>query len=258
MMNSYANPSALSLLQMAAKSNQPIPNLSKLDKFNIAAAYEVQSAYVKSRMEKDGIAGFKAGLTSEDAQHSFGINRPIFGVLFANGDFTHKKEISLKKTHLLMVETEIGFITNKQIKNTVNSIDELKTYIDHIVPVIEFPDVGFESKSFNAVDLVAGNTGSYGFIVHTGMNWRNEDVNSITVSLFHNDNIVNQGRSIDAMGDQWEALRWLVNQVIAHGWTIEKGHLLITGALGNILDAQPGTYKARFNNHAEIEFTVSS
>jgi len=46
---------------------------------------------------------------------------------------------------------------------------------------------------------------------------------------------VNQGKAKDAMGDQWEALLWLVNGAIEQGCLIEQGHIMITGAVGHIV-----------------------
>lgn len=245
-------------LILAETKGDPIPNLSHEATIDMSGAYQIQAAYVKHRLAKDAIAGFKAGLTSGDAQTLFGINRPIFGVLFKSGHYSQDSIISLKKYHYLMVETELGFITQKPIKQTVNSVAELKSYIGQIVPVIELPDVGFALQPVNAFDLVAGNTGSMGYIYNGNINWYGQDVNSLAVSLLHNGAIVNQGQGEDALGDQWEALRWLVNQVLAHGWSIEKGHLLITGALGEMVPAKPGHYRAQFNDGAIIEFKFTS
>lgn len=241
----------------AYEKGEPLPNISSEIALDMSRAYQIQAAVVKARLSKDTIAGFKAGLTSVDAQAYFGIHRPIFGVLFKSGDFSQLPVISLKNFNYLMIETELGFITKKAITKTVNSVAELKTYIDKVVPVIELPDVGFAKKPITATDLVAANTGSLGFVAQKHINLMGQNLNNVAVSLSHDGVIVNQGEGSDALGDQWEALRWLVNQVLAHGWSIEKGHLLITGALGEMVAAQPGIYRAQFNDGAVLELTLT-
>ncbi len=245
-------------LFQAYEKGEPIPNLSRDNTIDMSSAYQIQAAFVKERLAKDKVAGFKAGLTNSEAQSHFGITRPIFGVLFKSGNFSNKPVISLAKYNFMMVETEIGFITKKPIRQTVHSITELKSYISQVVPVIELPDVGFAMQPITAPDLVAGNTGSSAYIIHDEINWFADDINSLTVSLLHNGSIVNQGQGEDAMGDQWEALRWLVNQVLAHGWTIENDNLLITGALGEMVEAKPGVYRAQFNDVDMIEFRFTA
>ncbi|MBS0289313.1 MAG: hypothetical protein JSS07_04660 [Proteobacteria bacterium] len=245
-------------LLQAHEAGKAIPNLSSDATIDMSSAYQIQTAYVKGRLAKDEIAGFKAGLTNYGSQTLYGINRPIFGILFKSGNFSAKPEFSLTKFNALMVETELGFITKKPIRQSVPSTGALKAYIERVVPVIELPNVNFASMPMNAVELVAANACSTGYIIHPDVNWYGEDINEVTVSLLHNDIIISQGQGFDALGDQWEALRWLVNQVLAQGWRIEKGSLLITGALGEIVYARPGLYRAQFNDNAVIEFKVNT
>ncbi len=241
----------------AHENSQPIPTFSTHTQLDMSSAYAVQAAYVRERLVNDKIAGFKAGLTCLEAQTRMGVNRAIIGVLLKSGNVSNQPIISLRNYRQLIVETELGFITNRSIRKTVASIPELQSYIGQIVPVIELPDLGFEKMPIHATDLVAANAAAAAFIYGKDMNWLGQDINSITVSLSHNGKIVNQGQGDDAFGDQWEALRWLVNQVIANGWSIEKGNILITGALGEMVTAEPGVYRAQFNDEAVLTFEFS-
>lgn len=253
----WAGPDALAKrLLEAREQGLPIPTFSQETTLDMSSAYAVQAAYIKSRLENDKIAGFKAGLTSLEAQTHMGVNRALIGVLLKSGDLSDQSTISLQKFGQLIVETELGFITKKPIRKSVSSITELQSYIGQIVPVIELPDLGFEKTPVHATDLVAANAAAAAFIYSKDINWLGQDVNSITVSLSHDGKIVNQGQGEDAFGDQWEALRWLVNQVIANGWSIEKGSLLITGALGEMVAGEPGVYRAQFNDEAVLSFEL--
>lgn len=241
----------------AREQKRPIPTLSQEAHLDMSHAYAVQAAYIRACLVKDKIAGFKAGLTSQEAQAYMGVNRAVIGVLLKSGDLSHQSTISLKNYGQLIVETELGFIVDRPIKKSVASIAELQSYIGQIVPVIELPDLGFEKSPVLATDLVAANAAAAAFIYRKDINWLGQDLNSMSVSLSLDGKILNQGHGEDAFGDQWEALRWLVNQVIANGWTIEKGHLLITGALGEMIIAQPGQYRAQYNNEAVLTFSLS-
>lgn len=242
----------------AHTNHQLIPTFSQEISLDMSGAYAVQSAYVRSRLANDKIAGFKAGLTCIEAQTHMGVNRAMIGVLFKSGDLSDQSTISLQQFGQLVVETELGFITKKPIRKPITSIAELQSHIAQIVPVIELPDLGFEKAPILATDLVAANAGSAAYIYRKDINWLGQDVNSISVSLSHNGTIVNQGQGEDAFGDQWEALRWLVNQVLANGWSIEKDSLLITGALGEMVTAKPGQYRAQFNDEAVLSFDLAA
>lgn len=244
-------------ISTAYDQKQPMPNLSQKYNADMSTAYQVQRAYVRSRLQDDIIAGFKAGLTSDDSQDEFNINRPIIGILFKKGERQHNDELRINDFNGLMIEAELGFILKKRIYKKVNSIQELKSYVQKIIPVLELPEVVFQSEQIDAVDLVSVNTGSAYFIPKDEVNWLGLDINQLTVTLSHNGRIILQGQGKDAIGDQWEALRWLVNQVVAYGWVIEKGHLLITGALGGMTYIHPGTYTALYNRETAITFTVT-
>jgi 2-keto-4-pentenoate hydratase len=241
-------------LLTAYEKKEPTPNLSAEIGPDMALAYQVQTLYVKGRLLNDKVAGFKAGLTAEASQNQFGINRPISGVLFASGDISKNRKLIIQKHQAPLIQMELGFITKKPILKTVQSVEQLKSLIAEVVPVIEFPNFGFKNTKINARDLVAANAAAGNYIIFTGFNWVDEDINAIAVTLSHNEMLINQGLGENAMGDQWEALRWLVNHVIAHGWTIEKGKLLITGSLGEGIAAKPGVYRVQYNNGPKLEF----
>lgn len=244
-------------VQTAFEKHLPMPNLSHSYNLDMSTAYQVQRQFVRSRLYNDTIAGFKAGLTSDDAQASFNINRPIIGILFSKGYKQNQDTLHLKDYQNLMIEAELGFVFKKRIHKKINSVNELKTYVKKIIPVLELPDVAFQSTPIDGVDLVSVNTGSAFYMPQEDVNWLGLNINELTVSMSHNDKIIFQGQGKDALGDQWEALRWLVNQVIAHGWVIEKDYLLITGALGGMVEeVHPGTYSALYNHETTISFRI--
>lgn len=246
----------VSQLNEAKTNQQPIPNLSQMGVVDLASAYRVQTAFVRECQTHDEIAGFKASLTTREMQSLFNIHRPLFGVLLKNGNLTHHPTLSLKTTHRLEIETELGFIFKTTINKPVVSVKELKKAVAAVVPVMEIPDVGFQHYPINAIDLVAGNTGSFCYLIKRDVNWLDKNLRHISVTLFHDGEIVNQGQANDALGDQWEALRWLVNQVVAEGWTIKPGYIMMTGALGESIVAQPGKYTARFNEGNVLTLNV--
>jgi 2-keto-4-pentenoate hydratase len=77
------------------------------------------------------------------------------------------------------------------------------------------------------------------------------------VSGHKNQQLILGGIGADAMGDQWLALQWLINQTLANGWEINPDHLLITGAIGKMLAADPGHYRIDYGPLGIIEFTMT-
>jgi 2-keto-4-pentenoate hydratase len=78
----------------------------------------------------------------------------------------------------------------------------------------------------------------------------------VTISLSLDGQEVNSGKGTDALGDQWNAALWLINTMIEQGWTMEPGHVVITGALGNMIPGKPGKYLADYGDFGKIVFEI--
>jgi len=242
-------------LWLSHRDNQLIPLVSSSQPdLSVKQAYLVQADYVKKRLTHDKVAGFKAGLTSSAAQHKFNVNQALSGVLFASGDFSATESIQLSQFKRLMLETEIGFEIDKAITSLITNQAELKQHIKAVFPVIELPDIGFTSKP-KGIDIIAANVGAAAFIKGKPItDFADLDLNALTVSLTKNGQVVNTGKGHNALGNQWQAALWLVNRIIEQGWTLEPGQFLITGAMGKMIQAEPGDYLADFGELGQIAF----
>lgn len=242
----------------AERERDPIPLLTEsYPGLTIERAYEIQSEYIILKLGGDKIAGYKAGLTSKGAQAKFGVSTPVSGVLFSSGKYASHATIDGSKYRNPVIETEIGYVVGKPIMEKIADPARLMEHIGAILPVVEIPETGFaEMKKLKVEDLVAANVGSAAFIAGIEKPLVGADLDSMTVKLVSGEETLNQGKGSDALGGQWEALLWLVNSVIQHGGTIDKGSILITGSLGNVLPASPGLYEARYSGLGNITFEI--
>lgn len=254
---SDTNEGAVLILE-AERGNKPLPVLTqKYPELTIEEAYDIQTEYVRLKLGVDKIAGYKAGLTSKAAQEKFGVNTPVSGLLFSSGTHGSAAAIEASKFRSFMIETEMGFVVGKPIKEKIPDGARLKEHIVAVLPVIELPETGFaDMKKLKAQDIIAANVGSAAFIAGAQKPLAGADLDGITVKLISGGETINQGKGSDAMGGQWEALLWLVNSAIENGWQIEEGNILITGALGKVVPAKPGRYEAQFGELGNISFEI--
>lgn len=246
------------ILLQAHNNKQPIPVLTVTYKeMDLATAYAVQKSYLDKRLPIEGLVGFKAGLTTEVAQKRFGVPHAISGILLGSGDYSGAPVINKAAFVMPMIETEIGFVVKKTISVPMKDVDELKQYIGTVMPAIELPDLGFaDVKALKGVDLIAANVSAVQFIRGNEINSEAFDLDQRKVVLRYNGQVVNRGSGHDAMGGQWEAALWLVNQVVSQGWKVEPGHVLLTGALGNMIPGKPGSYEADYGDFGKIVFEI--
>lgn len=242
----------------AEREKEPIPLLTEnYPGLTLERAYEIQSEYVILKLGGDTIAGYKAGLTSKGAQAKFGVSTPVSGVLFSSGKHVSPASIDGSKYRSPVIETEIGFVVGKPIREKIADTGQLLEHIGAVLPVVEIPETGFaDMEKIKAEDIIATNVGSSIFIAGVEEPLGAVDPDDITVALVSGDKTLNRGVGPDAMGDQLQALRWLVNSVVEHGRTIDTGSILITGSLGKVVPASLGRYEARYSGLGNVTFEI--
>jgi 2-keto-4-pentenoate hydratase len=245
-------------LEEARSNQQTFPLLSeKYPSLKRPTAYAIQRLYVRERIGNEKIAGYKAALTSAGARKQLNADRAATGVLFGTGWKDSGVTIRASEFQYPLIETEIGYVIKKPILDKLRSVSDVRSYIYGVVPAIEIPDLGYKSlEAVKLEDFVATNSASASFILGDPVGVKYLDTNTTTVSLRKNGQVINTGVGSDAMGNQWEALYWLINHIIDQGYTIGEGQVLLTGALGEVLPCEPGSYEADFGNVGTVSFTV--
>lgn len=221
---------------------------------DLQSAYQLQYQLVQRVAYP--IIGYKAGLTSEPGQKKFGVSEPVAGALFQPG-LAFDRSVYLLSDHTnLMLETEIGFILNQNITQLVTA-EQLPAMIKSVVPVIELPDLRFENPdNITGHGLIVNNVASNKVLVGKPIDVNSLNINDISTELTRNGVPVIKGKATDAMGDQWQALAWLINRSLRSGYPVSEGNLLITGALGPMIPAERGQYDADFGQLGKLAFSI--
>lgn len=234
----------------------PAPHIKNIDP--VEQAYAVQKDRVVQ--SKQTIIGYKAGLTSKAGQTKFGVTEPVAGVLFKDG-LSHNRQVYLLDDYQkLMLETEIGFILNKDMPSFASfpsSVEFAASMVEQVVPVIELPDLAYPDMSkVTGLTLIKSNVASNQVLIGKGKPLSAVNLNSINTRLNKNGQTVISGKATDAMGDQLKALHWLMSRLYSQGYQLKKGDLLITGALGKMIPAERGQYDADFGELGQLSFSI--
>ena len=235
-----------------AKNPAPLSSQAS-DGLTVDQAYEIQEKLVEIRVNKgEEIVGYKAGLTSAPSQKKFGVTEAARGTLFKSM-IQWPGTMYQKNFARMFIETEIGFRLGKDITEPVEDIEFLKKAVAIVFPAIELPDLSFtDMKQIKGTDIIAANVVARKVMVGDAV-WV-KDVNAISVKLFHDGNEITSGVGKNALGDQWEALKWVVNDVLARGGEVKEGYIIITGCVSKLLPAKPGKYVADYGDFGKIEF----
>ena len=248
------------IVQLELAHGQPMPLLSVYyDQLNRDSAYDIQHALVVHEMRKKrSIGGFKAGFTNAALRAKYHTTEPISGVLFADAAFKEGAEIDAGLFKKPMLEVELGYVLRSPITRRLRSVEDLKSYVSHALPVVELPDLNYTNVGgLNAYDIIATNVAASHHVVGKPLQLGDlSEVNGISMALYRDEQVVDTGSAIDVMGNQLEALLWLVNEAFAHGWPLAAGQLFITGTMGKMNPALPGVYRADYGLGRSLSFVI--
>ena len=227
------------------KAGKPIPLPSQHIKgLDQTKAYQVQAAYVGKMAAGDKVAGYQAGLTSAPAQKKFKAPGPARGVLLESMVLPGPV-VEVDLFTRAMLEVEIGYLMAQDVTQPVSAAS-VKGYIAKVLPVVEVPDLAFATfKGLTFEDIVAANVGARAVLMGKPVELKGVDVNAVTGKLVKDGKDLGppvSGRA--AMGDQYKALAWTINNVLAGGGQVKKGMLVITGSLGRMYPGKLGNYQA--------------
>lgn len=246
----------------AHSKRAPMPQLSAYHaEATLAHGYAIQQAFAERAFGKDGLGGFKAAVVGASGQENLGVDGPITGVIPASGilDASDNVVIDLADDPHRHLETEIGYLFDRAVTKPLRSAAFLKHFIGAVAPIIEVPGGATDDKHpATAADLAAWNGNARALIVGERHEPRGLDVDAIPITLVRDGETINIAESGQAAGGQWETLLKTVNNLVERGYTIQPGHVITNGALGNVHRAQPGAYQADFGPLGTIAFTVKA
>ena len=208
----------------------------------IDEAYELQKA-VASAVSGDSVAGLKAGLTASGAQAQFGVSHPLVGSLYERGRMA--PGVSFASVPGVMLECEIGVVIDARGSPRTAG------------PVIEVPRMAFaDSEDASGVNLLACNIAADRFIAGTQLPML-DSYADIEARLLRDGETVSAAPATEALGGPGPAVEWILREARLRGLPTADGMLLITGAIGGIHPAKPGSYRADYGVLGSIEFKVT-
>ena len=246
----------------AAQAGKPFPLITEeKPDLTLEESYQIQSAYSKLVLDGAAPSGFKAGLTAQALMEKFGSTEALAGILLASGanEYTGEAVVVNKADYRnLMLEIEIAYILKEPLTGPIANVDDLKAMIAAVAPAVELPDLSFSDMAkLRAVDLNATAVASDSYIIGEKTPLADApDLNAIDAVLTLDGEEILRGKGSDTLGDQWETVLWLVNNMTARGWTLKEGDLLISGAMGAMVPGKPGTYAFTAGDLGKIDFIV--
>lgn len=222
---------------------------------NIDDAYQIQLANVEYALgEGHEISGKKIGLTSEGIQKQLGVSEPDYGHLFATMNCVDGK---VKTEELLQpkIEGEIAFVLKAGLTGGSVTAKDVLIATDYVVAAFEIVDSRVADWKIKLVDTVADNASSGRYILGTTrLKLEEVALPKVSMRLFKNNELIQQGTGAAVLGDPCNAVAWLANRLWEYGVPLNAGEVILSGAFSAAPAAAKGDiFRAEFSGFGVVQ-----
>ncbi len=221
---------------------------------SVEEAYRLQIEVARLRQERgEAIAGYKIGCVSRTIQRQLGIDRPVFGHVFATEIRPNRTVLPQRAFSHLGIEGEIAVTLAEDIENLEALRDGPHRYVQQVFPVIELHNYVFRSPTSSAVELIANNALHAGIVMpQAKAEVRGDQALEIRLWIGDEDKGV-------AHWNPFRMLPKLAELLAAFGISLRRGDILLAGSPLPLFTVNPGDcIRVSCPSVAEVTATVET
>ena len=237
-------------LRAAYAAFEPIaPLRERLGGGGVDAAYAVQQHNTEIWMRSGRrIVGRKIGLTSESVQRQLGVDQPDFGALFDDMCLRDGDVVPYRFVLQPRVEAEVALVLKGPLDHPALILDDVVAAIDYLLPAIEVVGSRIAEWKISLLDTIADNASSGMFVLGTTpVAPESISLAEAAMSMTIDGTVVSTGIGAACLGHPYNAALWLARRMVTEGTPLQPGDIVMTGALGPMVDLAPG---------AQVEATI--
>lgn len=223
---------------------------------DVDAAYAVQEINTKRWLggEERILSGRKIGLTSKAVQNQLGVGQPDYGMLFADMEYMDGEEIPLSRLHQPKVEAEIAYVIAAPLTGQHITMVDLMASIGYVVPALEIVGSRVAGWDIRITDTIADNASSGVYVLGQSPKRVGDfDQRMCGMVMTRNNQPVSVGAGAACMGSPLNATLWLARTMAKAGRALGPGDVVLSGALGPMVPANPGdVFEARINGLGSV------
>lgn len=204
-----------------------------LEPEDMKQAYQAQSALHDLWRDRDGwkLIGWKIAVTSKAMQELCGIDQPCVGAMFDQHVLQSPAKVRLGDFVRLGLEFELATRIGVDMTDGPYDAASAKAAVAAVAPCFELiEDRGADYAGFEAKSLIADNTWNGGVVLGPEIpGWQDVDWTTAPVTLTYNDG-TERAHTGEAMGDPFNSLAAVANNLLERGLHLKAGEIVITGS----------------------------
>ena len=230
-------------LHAAATSGVPTaPVRDLLAAGDTDAAYAVQAINTERALAAGRrLVGRKIGLTSLAVQRQLGVDRPDYGMLFADMARPEAMDISIADVMQPKVEAEVAFVLGRDLDHERLTVADLFRAVDYAVPAVEIVGSRIANWDIRLTDTIADNASSGLYVLGSRpVRITDFDMRMCGMVMEKAGEPVSVGAGAACMGSPLNATLWLAEVMARVGRPMRAGDTILSGALGPMVAVAPG------------------
>jgi 2-oxopent-4-enoate/cis-2-oxohex-4-enoate hydratase len=236
----YAN----ALFQALEHRSTITPITAEQTSFTIDDAYQISLRFLALRQAQgETIIGKKIGVTSKAVQEMLNVHQPDFGFLTHSMHYPEGAAVSFAQAKLIQprAEAEIAFKLNADLQGPGITLEDVIAATEWVAPCFEIVDSRIDNWQIQIVDTVADNASCGVFVIGDHkVDPRNLDLAAAAMQMWHNGQPAGSGLGSAVQGHPAQAVAWLANTLGAYGITLNRGDVILSGALAPLVPVTPG------------------
>ena len=225
---------------------------------SVDEAYRIQSQ-LAARLGHS-VQGWKVTALNIEQQRGYLTNRPVAGALLAPFVQTAPAALSAKQFVVPLLECEVAFVLGADLpaRQQAYTHTEIEAAVEAVLPAIEIADSRCPADAPGLLKL-ADSMGNGAFIAGAPVrDWRKLDLESLAVTLTHNNSIIERGRSARILGNPLLAVVALANAQPLPAGGLKRGHIVTTGTCTTPVPLKAGVYAGEFGALGHVRLDVGA
>lgn len=189
---------------------------------------------IRRRKEARGhkIVGMKMGLTSWAKMKQMGVEKPCYGFLADYYSLADGADVPCDELIHPKVEAELAFVTNKDLRGTEVTVEQVLDSTELVVPAIEIIDSRYKDFKFDLISVQADNSSSTRFVIGScAAKPRDFDWSTLGVVMQKNGEIVELGAGAAVLDNPAASVAMLASMLHERNEIIPAGSFIMTGGI---------------------------
>lgn len=214
---------------------------------DLLGATSVDDAYVVQTLVHEATGtgrrrlGRKIGLTSPAVQQQMGVDRPDFGVLYADMAFGDGETLPTHRLLQPRIEAEVAFVLARDLPERPVVLSDVIRATDFVLAAIEVVDSRIARWDISIVDTVADNASSALYVLgDQPVALGAVSLGEVGMQMTKNGQIASIGTGAACLGHPLRAAYWLARTMAGRGQGLRAGEVILSGALGPMVAVVAG------------------